>query len=433
MKNDLLTDTLAEVSPSPLKRTASGSRCRFCNNELEYSVIDLGMSPLCQKHVKPEEANDMEKFYPLHAFICHHCWLMQLEEFASPDEIFAHDYAYFSSYSDSWLEHARKYTETMITRFGFDSESLVVEIASNDGYLLQWFMKKGIPVLGVDPASNVAIAAREKGVKTEVLFFNKDTAIQLSKQYGKANLLIGNNVLAHVPDIKNFVDGMKEMLSPGGVITMEFPHLQRLIEGNQFDTIYHEHYSYLSFIAVNRIFAHHGITLFDVEELPTHGGSIRIYGKHSDDRTKVVTNRVQELLRRESELGFETIEYYSVFEEKVKETKRKLLDFLIAAKRKSKTIVGYGAPGKGNTLLNYCGVRTDFIDYTVDMSPHKQGNFLPGTHIPILHPDAIKETKPDFLLILPWNLKDEIIAQHNYVRSWGGRFVIPIPELTIID
>jgi hypothetical protein len=391
------------------------------------------MSPLCQKHVKPEQANDMEKFYPLHAFVCDHCWLMQLEEFATPDEIFADEYAYFSSYSESWLEHARKYTELMTTRFGLHSNNLVVEIASNDGYLLQWFFQKGIPVLGIDPAANVAEAARKKGINTEVEFFGKDIAIQMVRKYKKADLLLGNNVLAHVPNINDFVAGMKEMLNDVGVITMEFPHLQRLIERNQFDTIYHEHFSYLSFVAVNRIFAHHGITLFDVEELPTHGGSLRIYGRHAADHHKKITDNVKDLLQRELDLGFESLEYYSLFEEKVKETKRKILDFLIQAKRNGKTVVGYGAPGKGNTLLNYCGIRTDFMDYTVDMSPHKQGNFLPGTHIPILHPDKIKETKPDFVFILPWNLKDEIMIQHKYVRDWGGQFVIPIPELMILD
>jgi 2-polyprenyl-3-methyl-5-hydroxy-6-metoxy-1,4-benzoquinol methylase len=391
------------------------------------------MSPLCQKHVKPENLNDMEKFYPLHAYICEKCWLMQLEEFATPDEIFADEYAYFSSYSESWLEHARKYTEQMTERFNLDANSLVAEIASNDGYLLQWFVQKSIPVLGIDPAANVAKAAQEKGVRTEVEFFGKNTAIKLAKKYGKADLLLGNNVLAHVPDINDFVAGMKEMLNTSGVITMEFPHLQRLIEENQFDTIYHEHFSYLSFVAVNRIFAQHAITLFDVEELPTHGGSLRIYGKHAEDTSKEVTNHVAELLKREIDLGFESLEFYSRFEEKVKETKRKILDFLIQAKREGKSVAGYGAPGKGNTLLNYCGVRTDFIDYTVDMSPHKQGNFLPGTHIPILHPNTIKETKPDYVFILPWNLKEEIMEQHKYIRDWGGKFVVPIPKLTILN
>lgn len=416
-----------------MKKINATNKCRFCKNDLEYSVINLGMSPLCQKHVKPENANDMEKFYPLHAFICEHCWLMQLEEFATPDEIFADEYAYFSSYSESWLEHARNYTELMINRFGLNSNNLVVEIASNDGYLLQWFLEKSIPILGIEPASNVAEAAIEKGIRTEVRFFGKNTALELAGKYGKADLLLGNNVLAHVPDINDFVAGMKEMLSPEGVITMEFPHLQRLIERNQFDTIYHEHFSYLSFVAVNRIFAYHGITLFDVEELQTHGGSLRIYGRHSEDSKKRITDNVKNLLKRELDLGFESREFYALFDEKVKETKRKILDFLIQAKRNGKSIVGYGAPGKGNTLLNYCGIRTDFLDYTVDLSPHKQGNFLPGTHIPILHPDRIKETKPDYVFILPWNLKDEIMNQHKYVLDWGGRFVVPIPELKILN
>lgn len=424
-----------EITPaaSQLKKLNTTSKCRFCNNQLQFSVVNLGMSPLCQKHVKPEHANDMEKFYPLHAFICDKCWLMQLEEFATPDEIFADEYAYFSSYSESWLQHAKKYSDLMVERFGFNPNSLVVEIASNDGYLLQWFVEKGIPVLGIEPASNCAEVAVEKGVRTEVKFFGKNTAMEVASKYGKANLLLGNNVLAHVPNINDFVSGMKALLAPGGVITMEFPHLLQLIENNQFDTIYHEHFSYLSFVAVNRIFAHHGLTLFDVEELPSHGGSLRIYGKHSDDNSKEITNNVSELLAQEIEMGFEGLEYYAVFEEKVKETKRKILDFLIEAKRKGKTVAGYGAPGKGNTLLNYCGIRTDFLDYTVDMSPYKQGNFLPGTHIPIYHPKKIMETKPDYLFILPWNLRKEIMNQHNYIREWGGKFVIPIPELTVLD
>jgi len=400
---------------------------------LQYSVIDLGMSPLCQKHVKPEHANDVEKFYPLHAFICDKCWLMQLEEFATPDEIFASEYAYFSSYSESWLQHARKYSDLMVDRFGLNRNSLVVEIASNDGYLLQWLVKKEIPVLGIEPASNCAEAAIEKGVRTEIRFFGKETALDVASKYGKADLLLGNNVLAHVPDINDFVSGMKALLAPQGVITMEFPHLLQLIGNNQFDTIYHEHFSYLSFVAVNRIFAYHGITLFDVAELPSHGGSLRIYGKHTNDNSKDVTKNVSELLNREIEAGFEGLAYYAAFEEQVKETKRKILEFLIEVKRKGKTVVGYGAPGKGNTLLNYCGIRTDFLDYTVDMSPHKQGNFLPGTHIPIFHPEKIKETKPDYLFILPWNLKKEIMAQHSYIREWGAKFVVPIPTLTVME
>jgi 2-polyprenyl-3-methyl-5-hydroxy-6-metoxy-1,4-benzoquinol methylase len=422
------------MNSAKLNRSAAGkSCCRFCGTELEHSVVNLGMSPLCQKHVSPENAKEAEKFYPLHAYVCHNCWLMQLEEFATPDEIFAEDYAYFSSYSDSWLAHTRHYSELMIERFGYNQDSLVVEVASNDGYLLQWFVQKGIPVLGVEPARNVAAVAIEKGIRTEVEFFGVKTAQALVQKYGKANLLLGNNVLAHVPDINDFVGGLKIMLAPGGVITIEFPHLQRLIEGNQFDTIYHEHFSYLSFVAVNRVFAHHGLTLFDVEELPTHGGSLRIYGRHTEDDSKPISERAHAMLARERELGMESLEYYAAFEEQVKETKRKLLLFLIEAKRAGKTVAGYGAPGKGNTLLNYCGIRTDFLEYTVDRSPHKQGNFLPGTHIPILHPDKIRETKPDYVLILPWNLKHEISQQMDFIQEWGGQFVIPIPEVQVLS
>ena len=373
----------------------------------------------------------MEPFYPLHAHICTNCWLMQLDEFASPEEIFAQEYAYFSSYSDSWLKHAEQYAGMMVERFGFDKNSLVVEIASNDGYLLQWFVKKSIPVLGIEPAGNVAEAALQKGVRSEVVFFGENTARYVAGHYGKANLLIGNNVLAHVPDINDFVKGMKTLLAPDGVITMEFPHLQRLIEENQFDTIYHEHFSYLSFTAVNRIFAHHGLQMFDVQELPTHGGSLRIFARHAEDVSKQVSDNVTALLDQERELGMTSVEFYAAFEEKVKETKRKLIDFLIQAKREGKIVVGYGAPGKGNTLLNYCGIRTDFLDYTVDRSPHKQGNYLPGTRIPVYHPDKIRETRPDYVLILPWNLRKEIMEQMAHVREWGGQFVVPIPEVKV--
>lgn len=415
------------------KITVIQSKCRFCTHPLEHSVVNLGMSPLCQKHITPAHYNSMEKFYPLHAYICTNCWLMQLEEFESPDAIFAEDYAYFSSYSTSWLAHVKKYTDKIVERFKLNESNLIVELASNDGYLLQWFVEKGIPVLGVEPAKNVAKVAIEKGIRTEVQFFGAKIATKLSQKYNKADLLIGNNVLAHVPDINDFVKGMKIMLSETGIITMEFPHLQQLIEQNQFDTIYHEHFSYLSFIAVNRIFEHHGLSLFDVEELPTHGGSLRIYAKHASDNSKAIEKSVYSLIAREKELGFESLEFYTAFEKKVKETKRKLLNFLIKVKSEGKTIVGYGAPGKGNTLLNYCGIRTDFLDYTVDRSPHKQGNFLPGTHIPIYHPDKISETKPDYVLILPWNLKKEIAEQMAHIKDWGGKFVIPIPEVTVLE
>ncbi|MGI9544320.1 MAG: methyltransferase domain-containing protein, partial [Cyclobacteriaceae bacterium] len=312
-------------------------------------------------------------------------------------------------------------------------QNKVVEIASNDGYLLQWFAERGIPALGIEPAANVANAAIAKDIKTEIAFFGQKTATKLSQQYGTADLMIGNNVLAHVPDINDFVAGIRVMLSPTGVLTMEFPHLLQLIEENQFDTIYHEHYSYLSFSVVDRIFQHHGLTLFDVEELTTHGGSLRVFVRNSGDDSHTITDRVHKLIQRERDMGLETSAYYQVFQEQVKETKRKLLAFLIEIKRNGKSIVGYGAPGKGNTLLNYCGIRTDFLDYTVDLSPHKQGNFLPGSRIPIYHPDRIKETKPDYVLILPWNLKEEISQQMGYIEDWGGKFVIPIPEVKLLD
>ena len=421
------------MSGNTLTKKSTNSCCRFCATPLHHKMLDLGMSPLCQKHVKPEELNKMERFYPLQVYVCPNCWLVQLEEFASPKEIFSDEYAYFSSYSESWLQHCKRYTEQMIQRFGFDSNSLVAEIASNDGYLLQWFHERQIPVLGIEPTENTAKVAIEKGVRTEIQFFGVATAQELVKTYGKADLLLGNNVLAHVPDINDFVAGMPILLAENGVITMEFPHLQRLITNNQFDTIYHEHFSYLSFTAVHQIFAKHGITLFDVEELATHGGSIRIYGRHTIDESKPVSAVVYQLLEREAALGMTSLEYYAEFEERVKETKRKLVEFLIATKRAGKSIVGYGAPGKGNTLLNYCGIRTDFLDYTVDRNPHKQGNYLPGTRIPIYQPDMIKKTKPDYVLILPWNLKKEITRQMAFIADWGGQFVVPIPELCILE
>jgi SAM-dependent methyltransferase len=375
----------------------------------------------------------MEPFYPLHAYVCQECFLVQLEEFVSPAEIFT-DYAYFSSYSDSWLKHVERYTQQITERLGIGPDSLVAELASNDGYLLQYFAKNSIPVLGIEPAANVAAyAISQRGIRTETVFFGLETANQLSSKYGKADLLIGNNVLAHVPDINDFVSGMKAFLGKEGVITMEFPHLLRLVERNQFDTIYHEHFSYLSFSTVKRIFNHHGLEMFDVDELPTHGGSIRIYAKHIEDQSKEMSPRVGEMLAQESDAGMSSIEFYADFARKVKETKRRILEFLIEAKNAGKTIAGYGAPGKGNTLLNYCGIRTDFIDYTVDRNPHKQGNFLPGTLIPIYSPEKIRETKPDYVFILPWNLKDEIMETMSFINEWGGKFVTPIPELKVHD
>lgn len=408
------------------------SRCRFCEAKLQHTFVDLGMSPLANSYLKSEQLRQMEPFYPLHAFVCSQCLLVQLEEFESPDHIFS-DYAYFSSYSDSWLEHAKRYVEMVVERFKLNSSSNVVEIASNDGYLLQYVVAKGIPALGIEPAANIAKVAVEKGIPTQVKFFGRKTASELAAAGQRADLLLGNNVLAHVPDLNDFVAGMQILLAPQGVITMEFPHLMRLMAENQFDTIYHEHFSYFSFLAVQKVFARHGLTMFDVEELPTHGGSLRIYARHTEDSSRQVGARVHDLVAREEAAGFGRLEHYLAFSEQVKETKRQLLNFLIEIKRSGKSVVAYGAPAKGNTLLNYCGVRTDFIDYTVDRSPHKQEHYLPGTHIPIHHPDRIKETRPDYLLILPWNLKDEIIKQMAHIRSWGGKFVVPIPQVEVLS
>jgi SAM-dependent methyltransferase len=407
-------------------------RCRFCDAPLRDTLVDLGMSPLCESYLSAGQLSRMEPFYPLHVWVCGRCYLVQLEEFVSPEAIFT-EYAYFSSYADSWLRHAKSYTELMGRRFGIGPGSLVIELASNDGYLLQYFVERGVPVLGVEPARNVAKVAIEKGIPTLVEFFGEKMAERLVSEGTRGDLILGNNVLAQVPDLNDFVRGMKVLLKPGGVITMEFPHLVRLMDENQFDTIYHEHFSYFSFIAAEAIFARHGLALFDVEELPTHGGSLRIYAKHADDATKPPTARAGELRAREEAAGLRRMETYAAFSEKVKETKRKLLEFLIRAKREGKTICGYGAPGKGNTLLNYCGIRTDFLDYTVDRNPYKHGKFTPGTHIPIHAPDRIRETRPDYLFILPWNFKDEIIQQMSYIREWGGKFIVPIPEVKVVE
>ncbi len=404
--------------------------CRFCGHGLEHTFVDLGASPLAQSFLSEEQLSQMEPFYPLHVYVCGKCFLVQLQEFVAPENIFS-DYLYFASYSDSWLAHAKAYTDLMVERFPINEKSLVVEIASNDGYLLQYFVEKKIPVLGIEPAANVAAVAAQKGIPSLVKFFKSETARELAARGQKADLLLGNNVLAHVPDINNFVAGMKILLNPHGVITMEFPHLMRLMEENQFDTIYHEHFSYFSFLAVEKIFARHGLTLFDVQELPTHGGSLRIFARHAQDSSEPVGSRVTELRGRERAAGFDQLETYSRFAEQVKETKRKLLEFLIHAKQSGKKIVAYGAAAKGNTLLNYCGIRTDFLDYVVDRSPHKQGKFLPGARIPIYPPEHIRETRPDYLLILPWNLKDEIIQQNAYLREWGGQFVVPIPKVSV--
>jgi 2-polyprenyl-3-methyl-5-hydroxy-6-metoxy-1,4-benzoquinol methylase len=388
------------------------------------------MSPLANSYIEADHWNTMERFYPLHVYVCNHCFLVQLESIARPEEIFS-DYAYFSSYSDSWLEHARRYTECVIKRFGLNRQSRVVEIASNDGYLLQHFIAEDIPVLGIEPAKNVAEAALKRGIPTQSRFFGEAAARDLVREGHQADLIIGNNVLAHVPELNGFVRGLKILLKPKGVTTLEFPSLIRLMEENQFDTIYHEHFSYFSLVAVERVLARHGLNVFDVEELPTHGGSLRIYAGHQNDRNKRVGERVLDLLAREKHAGLLNLEHYLSFGEKVKETKRKLLKFLISAKKNGKTVVGYGAPAKGNTLLNYCGIRTDFIDYTVDRSPHKQGHLLPGTRIPVYSTEHIRKTRPDYVLILPWNLKEEIMEQMGYIRDWNGRFVVPIPEVQV--
>ncbi len=404
--------------------------CRFCDTALTHTLVDLGMSPLSNAYVKPERLQAMEAFFPLHAYVCDKCFLVQLPEVEKPENIFV-DYAYFSSYSASWLRHCEVYVNKMIERFGYGPKHQVIEIASNDGYLLKYFKQRGVPVLGVEPAANVAKVAQNAGINTITKFFGVKTAKELAAGNMKADLLLGNNVLAHVPDINDFVGGMKVVLKAGGVVTMEFPHLMRLMQENQFDTIYHEHFSYLSFSTVKTIFAKHGLTLFDVEELPTHGGSLRIYARHVEDSAKTVSAAVTELLDREAKAGYGRIEHYTAFSEQVNRTKRKLLNFLIDARESGKRIVGYGAPAKGNTLLNYCGIRSDFLEYTVDLSPHKQGQYLPGTHIPVFAPDKIAQTKPDYVLILPWNLKDEVMEQMAHIRQWGGQFVVPIPEVKV--
>jgi hypothetical protein len=419
-----------ETWPAAAPGAPRAGCCRFCGTPLRHTMVDLGMSPLCESFVPAEKVNAMEAFYPLRAWVCERCFLVQLEEYVSGEEIFT-DYAYFSSFSDSWLDHCRRYVDQMITELGLTGASSVVEVASNDGYLLQYFVQRGIPALGIEPAANVAKVAEAKGVRTLVKFFGRETARELVAAGHRPDLILGNNVLAQVPDLNDFVGGLKILLAPRGTITIEFPHLHQTVAGNQFDQIYHEHFSYFSLYAAERIFAAHGLTLFDVEELPTHGGSLRIYGRHAEDQARPLTARLLALRAREAAAGVDTLSYYADFEERVRETKRKLLEFLIGAKRAGKRVVGYGAPGKGNTLLNYCGIRTDFLDFTVDRNHHKHGKFTPGTHIPILHPDRLRDARPDYVLILPWNLKTEIMSQLAFIREWGGRFVVPIPEVTV--
>jgi hypothetical protein len=422
----------AELTPDQTNRISSAAHCRFCQAPLRHTFVDLGMSPLCESYLTVDQLNAMEPFYPLHVMVCEECFLVQLEEYVSPEHIFT-EYAYFSSYSDSWLKHSSNYVAMISERLGLGAQSLAVELASNDGYLLQYFVERGIPVLGVEPAVNVAKAAEEKGVSTLVKFFGCQTARQMVADGQAANLIIGNNVLAQVPDLNDFVGGIRIALKPEGVATLEFPHLERLMAESQYDTIYHEHFSYFSLITVEKIFSAHGLVLFDVDEIPTHGGSIRIYLRHVEDGSKPVAAAVVGLRERELAAGLDRMETYATFAEQVMESKRALLELLIRLRRAGKCIVGYGAPGKGNTLLNYCGVRTDFLEFTVDRNPYKQGRFLPGTHIPIYSPERIRERRPDYILILPWNLKTEIVAQLDYAREWGAKFIVPIPAARVLE
>ena len=405
------------------------SKCRNCSFPLTRIFADLGVSPLANSYLTDEQLHKMEPFYPLCAYVCEACLLVQLEEFETPEAIFS-DYAYFSSFSTSWLDHARQYVQNIATRLQLGSASKVVEIASNDGYLLQYFLAKGIPVLGIEPAANVAEAAIAKGIPTRVEFFGRDSAAALANE-GKADLIVGNNVFAHVPDLHSFVEGIRRLLKPDGVVTLEFPHLLRLMSDIQFDTIYHEHFSYFSLIAVEEIFSRFGLAVFDVDELTTHGGSLRVYGKHVASTAHTQSGKVLALRRSEESACLHSLDTYSGFGDRVSEVKCGLLEFLIDCRRKGKSVAGYGAPAKGNTLLNYCGVGPDLLAYTVDRSPHKQGLYLPGSRIPIYGPEKIYETRPDYVLILPWNLKDEISQQMSQIRDWGGRFAVPIPAVHI--
>jgi hypothetical protein len=410
---------------------AESVRCLFCSAPLRHTFVDLGMSPPCESFLAADQLNRGETFYPLHVRVCGECLLVQLQVYVDPKDIFT-EYAYFSSYSSAWLAHAKAYAEAMVSALRLDGRHLVVELASNDGYLLQYFRERGVPVLGVEPAANVARAAAEKGVPTVVRFFGEALARELVAEGTRADLIVGNNVLAQVPDVNSFVAGIRLLLREGGLATLEFPHLLRLIEGNQFDTIYHEHFFYFSLVAVERVFARHGLRVFDVEELWTHGGSLRIHVCHAEDAGRAPSERLARLREVERRAGFHELAGYAGFEERVRATKRKLLAFLIDARARGKSVAAYGAPGKGNTLLNYCGIRGDFLDYAVDRNPYKHGRFLPGTHVPVHPPERLAETRPDYVLILPWNLRDEIAQQLAYTREWGARLVVPIPELEVL-
>jgi len=418
------------TATSGIQRQPTNMSCRFCGARLARSFADLGMSPLCETYPSAAELNRGEIYYPLHAYVCDKCFLVQLEQYEKPEEIFS-DYPYFSSYSDSWLRHAETYCDKMTAQLGLGGGSFVVEVASNDGYLLQYFVRRNVPVLGIEPAANVAKVATEKGVPTLVQFFGKRLATTLAAEGRCADLVLGNNVLAQVPDLNDFVSGLQILLKPQGVLTLEFPHLLRLIERNQFDTIYHEHFSYFSMLTTVRILEAHGLTVFDVEELPTHGGSLRVHACRAESRAHHIGPSVRELIAAEERAGLASSEGYTSFARRVRETKLALVDFLLTAARQGKTVAGYGAPGKSATLLHYCGIGKDLIEYTVDRSPYKQGRFLPGTHIPIYHPERIRETRPDYVLVFPWNLKDEITEQLRFIREWGGQFVVPIPKVAV--
>lgn len=406
--------------------------CRFCNEKLKHEFIDLINSPPSNAFLTKTQLNEAETYFPLKLFVCDHCFLVQIDEYKKADEIFSKEYIYFSSYSTTWLAHSKLYTDKMTSRFNLNKNSLVVEVASNDGYLLQYFKEKSIPVLGIEPTESTAKIAHSKGIESITEFFGEALAKQLLAQNKAADLLLGNNVLAHVPDINDFVTGLKILLKPNGVITMEFPHVVQLIENTQFDTIYHEHFSYLSFTTVSSIFESKGLEMFDVEELPTHGGSLRIYAKHKSDHTKERSKEVNTLLDKESKMGLTNLSYYKGFQTKVDQVKFDLLEFLVSQKKAGKKIAAYGAAAKGNTLLNYCGIKNDLIRFVVDASPFKQHKFLPGSHLEVLTEEDLKAYKPDFIIIFPWNIKDEIIEQLSYIREWNGKFVIPLPQLQII-
>lgn len=406
--------------------------CRFCQNPLTHEFVDLASSPPSNSYLRAEQLDEPEVFYPLRVFVCEKCFLVQIDEYKKAAEIFDENYAYFSSFSKSWLEHSRKYAEMMCERFGFDKSSQVIEIASNDGYLLQYFKEKNVPVLGIEPTLSTARAARKKGIETRTEFFGVSLAEKLAAENRRADLLLGNNVLAHVPDINDFVRGLQVALKPDGIVTMEFPHVLQLIENAQFDTIYHEHFSYLSLHTTQKIFASQGLTIFDVEELPTHGGSLRIFAAHAENKTQEVSANIENLLAKEKQFGLTNVKYYLDFQPKVDKVKHDLLSFLIEQKRSGKRVAAYGAAAKGNTLLNYCGVKKDLIAFVVDASPHKQGLYLPASHIPIVDESRIKCEKPDFVLILPWNIKDEIVEKLNYIKDWGGQLLIAVSRLEIL-